>query len=157
MKYCDRRNCSRKGQLLPYSEFHRNRSRPDGYCSGCKVCLLEYIHRPHVAAKRAAYNARYRRTPQGKDVNKRGTLKYRQKNPDSARAQQSVKKAIEHHKLPHPTTLACAYCGQPADQYHHHMGYAREHWRDVVPICAKCHGATRRINSTTLSTASPKG
>jgi hypothetical protein len=35
---------------------------------------------------------------------------------------------------------ACPDCGTPAVIYHHHRGYAPEHWLDVVAMCQSCHG-----------------
>ena len=35
-------------------------------------------------------------------------------------------------------TLQCS-CGQQAKHYHHHKGYTKKHWLDVIPVCTKCH------------------
>lgn len=58
------------------------------------------------------------------------------------RASAAVGIAIKRGQLPHPTTLKCADCGAIATSYDHHLGYAREHWLDVQPVCAT-HNSTR--------------
>ena len=58
------------------------------------------------------------------------------------RASAAVLQAIKQGKLPHPTTLTCADCGAIATSYDHHLGYGRDHWLDVEPVCTS-HNATR--------------
>lgn len=58
------------------------------------------------------------------------------------RASAAVGHAIRQGKLPHPTTLKCADCGAIATSYDHHLGYDRDHWLDVEPVCTS-HNATR--------------
>jgi hypothetical protein len=36
-------------------------------------------------------------------------------------------------------TRRCVHCGETAAAYHHHRGYKREHFLDVVPVCRECH------------------
>lgn len=55
-------------------------------------------------------------------------------------AVQAVSAAVWQHKtLPQVSTRPCAKCGQPAADYHHHLGYEPEHWLDVLPLCRRCH------------------
>lgn len=57
----------------------------------------------------------------------------------AAGAGQAVYRAVRAGKMPHASTLPCKECGNPAREYHHHNGYAREHWLDVIPLCIPCH------------------
>ena len=57
------------------------------------------------------------------------------------RASGAVGQAIRQGKLPHPTTLRCMDCGATATCYDHYLGYAREHWLDVQPVCDRHNGA----------------
>jgi hypothetical protein len=34
--------------------------------------------------------------------------------------------------------LACVDCAMPAQRYDHHMGYSKENWLNVQPICVRC-------------------
>jgi len=43
-------------------------------------------------------------------------------------------------RMPGSHTLRCIKnCGKHAWVYHHHLGYAEEHWLDVIPMCGSCH------------------
>jgi len=69
-----------------------------------------------------------------------------QQNLNQYKAYQSVRTAIEKGELPKPSTLPCKFCFddahlKSAEEYHHHKGYAREHWLDVIPLCKKCHSS----------------
>lgn len=59
--------------------------------------------------------------------------------PEKVGARQAIEYAVKVGKLPRPDTLQCHYCPNQAKLYHHHKGYAREHWFDVVPACLSCH------------------
>jgi hypothetical protein len=60
-------------------------------------------------------------------------------------ARSAVNVEVRLGKRPHPNTLQCVDChhvwkpGDPRHEYDHHLGYAPEHWLDVVPVCRKCH------------------
>ncbi len=59
-----------------------------------------------------------------------------------SRASGAVTKAVKDGVLPPVTTQKCVDCGAIATAYDHYKGYAREHWRDVEPVCAR-HNAIR--------------
>lgn len=63
--------------------------------------------------------------------------------PPSEKVQQqagsALNYAIRRGKLPKVSTLICTDCGSPACHYHHHLGYEKEHWLDVIPLCRGCH------------------
>lgn len=40
-KECTRKKCKRRGQILPFEEFNKNKATPDGYEYHCKVCKAE--------------------------------------------------------------------------------------------------------------------
>lgn len=54
-------------------------------------------------------------------------------------AGQAVRRAVQVGRLPHVRTLTCVHCGEPAREYHHYLGHAKEHRLDVVPLCIPCH------------------
>lgn len=56
---------------------------------------------------------------------------------DPARA--AVYRAVRAGKMPPVNSLTCQECGNPATGYHHHNGYDKEHWLDVIPLCTACH------------------
>ena len=76
----------------------------------------------------------------------------------------AVTSAVKHGLLPRPATIPCVDCGKPAQEYHHHLGYAPEHWLNVVAVCRTCHRnrEDRRYDPsdrsmTTMSTSNRAG
>lgn len=58
--------------------------------------------------------------------------------PERSRAREAVHTAVRYGKLIRPEH--CSRCGvQCKPDGHHHNGYAREHWLDVVWLCRRCH------------------
>ena len=45
---------------------------------------------------------------------------------------------VRSGKKPPARTLKCRQCGKQAEEYHHHKGYAKENWGDVIPLCRSC-------------------
>lgn len=50
------KKCSRCGKVLPLSEFHRNKAKPDGHSNLCKDCQNEY-NREYLMKKTNAKDA----------------------------------------------------------------------------------------------------
>ena len=57
-----------------------------------------------------------------------------------SKARTALWTAIGRGHLARAKSLACHDCGKPAQHYDHYLGYAREHWLDVQPVCTSCHG-----------------
>lgn len=86
----------------------------------CKECV-KANRRAYGKTKRAKINrAKRRAIPE---------------NRQKKRSRDAVKCAWSRGEIPHPTECACVICGAPATHYHHHKGYERENWLDVVPMC----------------------
>ena len=49
--------------------------------------------------------------------------------------------AIDRGDLPRCDTLLCSHCSQPAQVYHHYLGYSKVHQLHVEPLCTACHYA----------------
>lgn len=93
-------------------QFAIDRSRTDGLTAQCFDC---------------------RRVGQRKKLLSSGTPAERQGAHDA------VRWAIKRGRLIPPTDLPCLDCGGKAVHYHHHLGYERSHWLDVVAVCYRCH------------------
>ena len=76
-----------------------------------------------------------------KEYQKKSDEKYRTNPANKLKisARKAVWYAVKVGKLAHISTLKCFNCLSPATAYHHHKGYDKEHWLDVVPICRMCH------------------
>jgi hypothetical protein len=98
-----------------------------------KKCYLAHI------GQRASYHKKYNQTDRGKEVMRISTEKQRRLHPEKRKAGIVVNNAIWTGKLSRSSIYHCRYCWKQAQQYHHHRGYAREHWLDVQPVCCRCH------------------
>lgn len=56
-----------------------------------------------------------------------------------SQASSAVSYEIKKGRMVEVTDLVCCDCGKDAEHYHHHLGYDRNHWLDVVPLCCQCH------------------
>lgn len=163
MKVCSNPDCPFAGQPQPFESFYRHKKH--GYQYWCKTCMraynntekakakrrevsLAYSHTEHGKVKREAY----RKSERGQQRLKIGLAKYsksekgrardrrlRQQYPERIAARNAVNMAKYHKQIPPASHLPCASCGKPADHYHHYLGYAPEHWLDVIPLCLVCH------------------
>ncbi len=73
------------------------------------------------------------------EVGRMTTKRYNEKYPLKCQATRYVSKAIRTKEIPPAKELLCKDCSGLAQEYHHHLGYEREHWKDVVALCRKCH------------------
>lgn len=164
------KRCSKCKHFKPLSDFNKDRNRKDGYYPQCKVCRSKYQKKYGQTKKRKVVSNRYRNSEKGEithrrnnlsyskskkgkatrsrynksDANKASHKKYYSRYPEHYKAVYAVNNAIRAGELPRPDTKMCHYCSKPAQQYHHHKGYAPEHWLDVVPVCIPCHSIKTR-------------
>jgi len=52
----------------------------------------------------------------------------------------AVRRAVNSGRLPRISTVKCVDCGSQAQRYDHYLGYARENWLKVQPVCHRCDG-----------------
>lgn len=88
-------------------------------------------HRADIHASQKAYA----KTENGKAKRRQYTVA----NANKIAARTVVNMSVQCGHMPAPSAHPCTACGKPAQQYHHHLGYAWEHWLSVVPVCKKCH------------------
>lgn len=82
---------------------------------------------------------RLRTTKKYKIAHREANKRYRENNPEKIEAQSAVQIKIDAGKMPRAAELDCFLCKNKADHYHHHKGYDKKHWLDVVPVCVSCH------------------
>jgi hypothetical protein len=109
----------------------------------CETDRLEQIRYQH-SAKGQIVRQRYVQSPKGKATARRRKQRSRIQHPERHQAREAVKYAVRSGKLPHPSTQTC-HCGNQAEHWHHHLGYAKEHRLSVTAVCRVCHEATHRI------------
>jgi hypothetical protein len=140
------RLCCRCTLSKPATEFYPSDPR-------CKPCLKLKNPRirelyaikaddPAFLAKKNASSARRRKAGKHRAAKKK-YLRSEQGRKTSA-AHNAVHRAVRAGTMPVVTTLVCP-CGKAATEYHHHLGYDREHRLHVVPLCKRCHKLGHRI------------
>ena len=112
--------CYRCRNWVLRERFACDRSRSDGLKAVCLTC-------DHVKKRKG-------RLPTATPAQMQG-------------AHDAVRYAIKRGRLARPTSLPCLDCGSLAAQYHHHRGYERDHWLDVVAVCISCHRKRHWIES----------
>jgi hypothetical protein len=82
----------------------------------------------------------YYKTANGRESQKRSSIKYKINYPDKVKSRKVVQNNIHKGVLQSPKNFICSICNQEqAQEYHHHNGYDPNHWLDVVPVCISCH------------------
>lgn len=132
------KTCTKCKASKSLTEFHKDKSRLDGYRSHCKECYKAYLTGDTGNAARKVTQEAYRATEVGKVAQRRCVAKNAERYPEKIKARQAVSNAIRNGKLPKASTLNCP-CKEPAKEYHHYLGYTPEHRFDVIALCIKCH------------------
>lgn len=137
--------------------YHSEYAKTPKGRSVIRECVKRYRSTPSGRARARATDRRHKNSENGKkyahqynsrpgvremrlEVRKRSRTKF----PEREQAHRRVRTAVANGRLPHPKTLLCSHCGNPATEYHHHRGYSEEFALDVVPVCKPCHGLTRQ-------------
>ena len=145
----------------PLDAFGRYAKARDGLSALCKTCLREYWrqYRASERGKKAISRAkakyrhgeknraaqrRYRRTLKGQMYRRLANQRFRSHHPMARRAEKLVNRAVQRGDIAPASGQVCYVCGQPAREYHHHLGYSPEHAKDVQPMCPACHRKTER-------------
>lgn len=157
------KKCTKCGLQKDESEFYAKKTGRDGLTARCKECIRNdvaaYQNTEHGKKVKHAYNhseagkAAFRKhdrkrdkTEYRKQQKNQAGKKHRLKYEDRRKARQAVKDAVKHGKIPRVKTLTCSMCqAKPAEQYHHYLGYSKEHKLDIIPLCRTCH---REVENT---------
>lgn len=66
---------------------------------------------------------------------------------DLTRAHTTVSRAVRRGVLPPAWSMVCDGCQEAqAAHWHHHKGYERQNWLNVISLCLDCHGKEHRTN-----------
>lgn len=147
------KTCTKCKKEKDESQFGKLKSGKNGLNPRCKECqrkkIGEWFSRPGSKEKVNKNAAKYRRTKKGKATKKRyynspkGQKTYRKYNEASKQklARQAVNHAIEEGKIPAAKELTCVIndCCEGRMEYHHHKGYNKKNWFDIIPLCRKHH------------------
>lgn len=122
------KRCKDCGEVKPISEFLERGLR--AYCRPCNNQRVYAHRRGSGREKHNARQSRYQKRKYHSDSEFRAKV----------RARSAVAEALQKG-FPKPD--ACPECGdtEAVLHAHHHRGYAREYWLDVVWVCPRCHRA----------------
>jgi len=150
------KTCPRCGRSLPLSEFHKDRSRPDGLYSYCKQCNYQ-SSRTYIAKKPdyyAAYQAQYRANhlSELRAYNRRRTKERYQNNKAlwrqyvlEYRARKRGNKAPSLSEIQMRIAYChneCVYCGGHYEHLDHIIPLSRggvDSLQNLAPSCARCN------------------
>lgn len=162
------KKCTLCKKEKPESDFYIRRSRGKvGYHSRCKECFKadqkDYHHNRGGKEVQKKYRqteagqstfeqakARYEKSEKGKSTRnsyQQTIIGKRRKRRQLTSEQKAIQRkarnflngAIRYGRKRPAREFKCDNCGQKAREYHHYLGYEREHWLDVIPLCIKCH------------------
>lgn len=125
MKFC--RKC---GKDKDFSAFSKDRSRKDGHSPACKDCVREYQSQPHVQEIKRKAQAKYSKTENGRNAERRHSPKRRERI--RALGRNKVYYLVRRNLAKSP----CEVCGDTSAQAHHE-DYARP--LDVRWLCPYHH------------------
>lgn len=124
------KRCTKCGGWRPRSAFQKDSTRYDGLTAACGDC------------RRQINRKRYEPVPEG-DRATPGPARVERRDGDTLQARARINADVRQGLRPNPNDLHCALCGHKGNdrrhEYHHHMGYGRDHHYDVLPLCARCH------------------
>lgn len=135
------KKCSRCGKTKPLSEFSKNASKKGGHNSVCRECTAVSGRQWYEANKELTRSRAREWRKENREGYGAAQKRHRAKYPEKIKARRVVQYAVHLGKLPRVASLKCFHCENQAQHYHHHKGYAKEHWLDVVPVCSPCHSA----------------
>lgn len=139
------KKCGACEAVKPASEFHKRAASVDGLAARCKKCQQAYdvarrddpkrkaqreANRPKYAHKQTEYNR-----------------KWRSNHPEKYKAHIILNNAVRDGLV---TKGGCYVCQSTVDIEAHHNDYSKP--LEVIWLCPKHHGHTRRIDEEEVST-----
>lgn len=157
------KRCMTCKEEKPLSDFGPDTSKKDGiniYCRPCFKIKSRLINRRirENDQKRLKLNE-YQRA--WRAANRKSVLETRKKankkrDKKHNQARMAVLWSVKLGQLAPVTSLECIRCGVMAQEYHHYLGYEREHWLSVVPLCVTCHTTVHRELRRLRNAENPK-
>lgn len=136
-----RKQPSVKEKEAKYSKEHADREKNYLYQRSDKY--LNYIYHRRRTEEARQYYVDYMREHRKKPEVKAKINEYKrrtfQRDKIKFSARYAVQKQVREGKMPPVKSLKCARCDRQAQGYHHYLGYEKEHWLDIEPLCARCH------------------
>lgn len=137
-KRCPRCKIIKSTNEFSISRFNTAKDKLQTYC---KLCHKIFRQTPQYRKRQKVYS----KTKKGREIRLIACKKYYAKYPERLQAKNAIAYQIRYYGFPKPSTLMCVLCKKQAQEYHHYLGYTKEHWLDVRPVCKICH---KKIHSS---------
>lgn len=164
------KQCVRCLEVKDTTEFPANKRNKDGLQGTCRECFNER-QRAYYKRGGKAVQESYRSTERGNQTymdakvnyeksdkgirtrlnqkeSKRKSIPRVQRSEENRKQQDAARNAVNGKirlgHLQNAKSYPCYICGKPAQEYHHHKGYAKENFLDIMPVCIRCH---RRLDT----------
>lgn len=152
------KTCKHCGVSKPISEFHRNRTLPDGHYNTCKPCTNQRAVEWKRAHPELVTAQRRRDRVRAKELGKiPSVVQWVKNNPERAAiARRSVSRTasmIRQGRLVRPDR--CEKCGRVGKVHAAHHDYDKP--LDVRWLCPVCHGKWDKAEPKTLAIVQHKG
>jgi hypothetical protein len=162
------KECTKCHQIKDVAEYHKQKLGKYGVRAVCRECQKQIardynqtehakelnrkaLRQRYYSDKHQAYRAEYMKSDAYRESQQKfnrsekaraKTKRQRQKYPERTRARDAIQNAIREGRFPKVENFACVHCGNPAQEFHHYLGYDESHWFDVCPLCKPCHVLT---------------
>lgn len=128
-------------EIKPAEEFYKHRTR--GLTAECKPCSRQrtrnFRKTPAGKVIRKREHRKYAKTEHGKRALYEGMKRFRKRNPEKIKAVQYLDDKVRAGYILRPTICSRCNAKNIRIEAHHHQGYSREFWLDVVWLCIPCH------------------
>lgn len=131
------KECGKCHETKSVDEFHRNRTKKDGYTDWCKVCdsARKRKWNSENAERRQFVAKHYNETHP--ESSKKAITKWAKSNPQHYGIRKKLFRAVASGKLVKPD--ACSECGTVGRVVGHHEDYDKP--LNVQWVCSRCHYA----------------
>lgn len=134
------KRCAACRQHMPLASFPPHNAARDGRRRHCRACLLAGRHQPRIETpeQRERRNVRQSRE-EWRQSHREALARHAERNPLKAAAVRAVQRALRSGRVQRAEQCQAKGCTSQHRLEAHHWSYEREHWRDVLWCCAKCH------------------
>lgn len=138
----DTKQCKACLKILPVYYFYKV-NRTYKYTASCKDCFKKresnfyFKHKD----KRLKKQKEYKQTAGSKILSRLSAKRYREKYPDKEASHNECRKALQKGIIKKSN---CMHCGSSKSEMHHHLGYAKDNWLNVVWLCRNHHSQAHK-------------
>jgi hypothetical protein len=136
------KRCFKCGLTKPLGEFYPHKQMRDGHLNKCRECARRDVRQHRQQSERVReYDRERAKLPHRKAARRAIGARWRKENPDAARAQCKLTRAVQAGRV---KKMPCEMCGE-VRVHGHHRDYSKP--LEVIWLCPrhhhKAHGLAR--------------